>query len=437
MTVTIAIIVFYLLVPAVLIWLTTRFKALNKIGVVVLAYIIGLIIGNIGILPKAGPALRGLTIASGSASLSKSQIQELLAAGTITSSDVIANQISSVVDLLMSISILIAIPLLLFSFDLKNWTKRAGEAVKSMILGLISILAAVVAGFFIWKNVLPESWKISGMLVGIYTGGTPNLAAIATALNVNPNTFIIINTYDLILGALCLFFLMTVAQRLFNLILPKFKKSENDVRENISGNMETEISEEFDSCGSYRELFRKENVLPLLFVFLLSLVVVAISYGLGSIVTKTAQMTVIILSITTLGILLSLIKRVNHIKYTFQLGMYFIYIFSLAVSSTADLKSMLQIEYLDLFLYVMLTVFGSMIIHVLLSKIFKVDADTTIIAIVALTYSPPFVPAVAASIRNKELIISGLTVGILGYVIGNYLGVSVAYILKGFLINSL
>ena len=51
-----------------------------------------------------------------------------------------------------------------------------------------------------------------------------------------------------------------------------------------------------------------------------------------------------------------------------------------------------------------------MVIHVGLSKIFKVDADTTIIAITALTYSPPFVPTVAGAIKNKNVIISGLAI---------------------------
>jgi uncharacterized membrane protein len=72
-----------------------------------------------------------------------------------------------------------------------------------------------------------------------------------------------------------------------------------------------------------------------------------------------------------------------------------------------------------------------MIVHVGLSRIFKVDTDTTIITITSLTYSPPFVPAVAAAIRNKEVILTGITNGIIGYAIGNYLGVFIAYILKG------
>ena len=44
---TIVIILFYLIFPALLIYLGTRFPIINKIGVVVLCYVGGLIVGNI------------------------------------------------------------------------------------------------------------------------------------------------------------------------------------------------------------------------------------------------------------------------------------------------------------------------------------------------------------------------------------------------------
>ncbi|HKJ44104.1 MAG TPA: DUF819 family protein, partial [Sunxiuqinia sp.] len=132
------------------------------------------------------------------------------------------------------------------------------------------------------------------------------------------------------------------------------------------------------------------------------------------------------------GLVCSSVKSINRIEKTFQLGMYFIIVFSLAVASMGDLRSMFQIDFLNLFLFVALAVFGSMIVHVFLSWIFKVDSDTTIITITALTYSPPFVPVVAGVLKNKDIIISGLTVGILGYAFGNYLGIIVAYLLNGF-----
>ena len=40
--------------------------------------------------------------------------------------------------------------------------------------------------------------------------------------------------------------------------------------------------------------------------------------------------------------------------------------------------------------------------------------------------SPPFVPMIAGALNNKEIVVSGLTVGIMGYAIGNYLGVLIA-----------
>jgi len=69
---------------------------------------------------------------------------------------------------------------------------------------------------------------------------------------------------------------------------------------------------------------------------------------------------------------------------------------------------------------------------VALAALFKIDADNVIIVSTALTCSPPFVPVVAGALHNKEIIISGLTVGIIGYAIGNYMGIIMAQILSFF-----
>jgi uncharacterized membrane protein len=58
------------------------------------------------------------------------------------------------------------------------------------------------------------------------------------------------------------------------------------------------------------------------------------------------------------------------------------------------------------------------------------DADTVIILGSALICSLPFVPVIAGALKNREIILTGLTVGIAGYAVGNYLGVLIAFILK-------
>jgi len=77
--------------------------------------------------------------------------------------------------------------------------------------------------------------------------------------------------------------------------------------------------------------------------------------------------------------------------------------------------------------------FGSLLLHIVLAKIFRVDADDFLITTTGFVYSPPFVPVVAAALKNKDVILTGLATGIIGYVIGNYLGVAFGMWLGSFL----
>jgi uncharacterized membrane protein len=70
------------------------------------------------------------------------------------------------------------------------------------------------------------------------------------------------------------------------------------------------------------------------------------------------------------------------------------------------------------------------VIHTLVSKLTKVDRDTHMVAITALVYSPPFVPVVAAVLKNKQVIMTGMLVGIAGWIIGNYAGIGFAYLMQ-------
>jgi uncharacterized membrane protein len=37
---------------------------------------------------------------------------------------------------------------------------------------------------------------------------------------------------------------------------------------------------------------------------------------------------------------------------------------------------------------------------------------------------------VAAALRNKEVVVPGMIIGVVGYAIGNYLGVAIAYLVR-------
>jgi uncharacterized membrane protein len=416
-------ILFYLTFPLVIIYLCKKWPILKKLGSIVLAYGFGLLLGSVGILPKGGEAYR--IALQGRASLPKQEVQALLNSKTITEVDQYVNTIASTQDILVSVVVPLAFPLLLFSLNIKKWLRFAKEGFISMILALISVVSIVASGYFIFRNVVPDCWKVAGMLVGVYTGGTPNLVALKVALGVDPNLFIMTSTYDMIVGAVTIIFFITIGPRLFRAILPPFKHIGN-------GEDFTQATAEAESFEDFTGMIKKGVFLPLVKAFGIAIMIFIISVGISFLFPKEAQMVVVILSITTLGIIASLIRWINKIEKSFQLGMYFILVFSLAVASMADLGVIFSIGFLGLFMFVTWAYFGSLFLHLLLSKIFKVDADNFLITTTAFVFSPPFVPVVAGALKNKDVIITGITVGIIGYVIGNYLGVGLGYFLKGF-----
>ncbi len=372
----------FILLPVAVIYFEGRYSIVKKIGAVLICYAIGLLIGNLGMLPDGAAKYQ---------------------------------------DMLTTITIPLALPLILFSIDVKSWLRRMRSAFTAFITGMISVLAIVFIGFFIFHGKLENSWQVAGMLVGVYTGGTPNLAAMKTALDVSQELYILTHTYDLIFSAIYLVFILSVGQRVFLWFLPAFKPSEHAVKVD-----QLNLEEEYES---YSGIFKKDIFWPLAGALGLSVAILGISYGISLLVPEDYSLAAVILLITTFGIAFSFVPRVKRIRKTFQLGMYLILIFSLTVASMADISKLSHISF-SLFYYVAFAVFGSHVIHVALARIFKVDADTVIISTSALICSPPFVPVVAGALRNREVILTGMFVGIAGYAIGNYLGVIVAYVLR-------
>jgi uncharacterized membrane protein len=420
----ILLVIFYFTFPLVIIYMCKKWSGLKKLGSIVLAYGFGLFFGSIGILPQGSDSYR--LALQGKAALSDTEMQALLSAGKISQNDSYVNSIATAQDMLVSIIVPLSFPLLLFSLNIRRWLRFAKEGFVSMILALISVVIIVSSGYFIFKNVVPESWKVAGMLVGVYTGGTPNLVSLKIALGVDPNLFVMTSTYDMIVGAVTIIFFITAGPKIFRSILPPFKHN------NGSTEVSDEIIAEAESFEDYSGMFIKGRILPLLQALGLAILIFIISFGISLLLPKISQMVVVILSITTLAILASLITWVNRIEKTFQLGMYFILVFSLAVASMADLGVIFSIGFLGLFAYISFAYFGTLFLHIILSKIFKVNADDFLITTTAFVFSPPFVPVVAGALKNKDVIITGITVGIIGYIIGNYLGVGLGYFLKGF-----
>ncbi len=384
MLVTVLLIAFYLLFPALVIWLGERRLAfVDKVGAIIVCYAVGLVLGNLRLIPASAAGLQ---------------------------------------DTLSSVMVPLALPLMFFSLDMGRWRRTGGRALLSFLLEVVAVLVVSVAGFFVFRRGIgPEASKIAGMLNGVYTGGTINLAAIGAALQVDHTMYVAANTSDIVVSALYLLFLVTVGQRVIGLFLPKYKPPAAPA---------AGVTVEVEDYRSYTGIFRRERLFPLLAAFGAAVLIAAAGFSLTLVLPGQWGTIGAILAITTLSIAASFLRPLRRVKQTHQLGQYFILVFCLVVGSTADITKLLAAAP-SVIGYVTVTVFGSLILHVALAAIFRIDTDTMIVTSVAGICSPPFVPMVASALKNRDVILPGVVTGLVGWVVGTYLGIGVSTLLSG------
>lgn len=373
-----------LFTPLLILWLTWRFPLLNKAGTIIIAYVIGCVLGLTGLIPDT-PKIH--------------KLQTDIATYTIP----------------------FAIPLLLFSADIKSWTKLAPSFIKSTLLGILGCCIAIVIGFLVCHGGDKETYAaIGGMLTGLYTGGNANLASIKVALGVDDTVYIITSAYSTLLSAVYLIFVIIFGKRVLRLILPDFQGE----RLKVNG----EIPEKSYEHELFYGLFRKKHLPTLGKSLALTVIIIAIGAGIALLCPKDMFQTIFILSISTLAIIASTNKRVRNMERTFEAGTYLILVFSIAVASQVNTGTIGNIDP-RIFLFISIATLGSLLMHVLLSALFRIDTDTTLASSISLICSPPFVPVVAGAVKNKAIIGPGIAVGLFGYAVGTYVGFLLAKLL--------
>lgn len=368
---TIVLAVFFVVAPAGVLWACRKVKFLGKIGPVLLLYILGVIVANIHVLPESAASLQ---------------------------------------DSLSSILVPLAIPMMLFACNFKNFSAK--QTLYSFIIGVLSVVAVVLGSYFLFENQLgPEAPIMAASLTGQYTGGAGNLAAIKMMLNLDNTTFVLLSTCNLIVSFFYLMFLMGGGIKLSR----KFVGVTTTTSDRIN-------KDEYFDDNPYKDFAKKKSIIQLLKVLGAAAVITVASLLFAKLFKEDYFMIVLILTLTTISIILSFCKEVKTWDKSYDAGMYLIYIFCLVMASMADLSKLDFMSSLYVLLFQAIIIFGSFFLTLLFAKIFKLDADSAVITSDTLINSPICVPMIAASMKNRNVIITGITNGIAGYAVGNYLG---------------
>ena len=375
---------FYLATPAVVLWFCRRLPLLGKIGPIMVLYAVGMIVGNAFILPSEMLVLQ---------------------------------------ELLPNVMVPLAIPMMLFGCSFSR--SELALQFKVCISGFLSVVVAVVGGYLLFGSKVPEGAAVGGIISGMYTGGTINAAALQTIFQIDSFTFTLVNSYDIVISFLYFVFLFSCGIRLFRRLF-----GEKSRREELQGEEFIADSMTEQKRAPYAGLFTRQGLKELGAIVGVTLGVVALSGGVAFLVPEGWFMVVFILMLTTLGVALSFVERVRNMERSYDIGMYLIYVFSLAIASMADFSKLDISEGVNLIAYMFFAVFVSLFVHAIICRVLKVDADSMTITSVAFINSPPFVPMVAAVMQNRKALITGLGAGIVGYALGNHLGVIVAQLLS-------
>lgn len=377
----------YLLIPALIVIACQKFSILDKAGVVVLSF--------------------GLGIA--------------IAAGLDLSLFFENDTITAVQKDVSEISIAIALPLLLFSISVKSALSMAGDTLKGMALALLSVIVISTLGALLFKDQVADVWQVAGMSVGAYTGGGPNMAAIKTAIDGKESIFVTMVTYDILFSAIYLIFVMSVGQRVFGLFLKKYSHK-NEAEEIDYAGMEHLADE---TANGYKKLTTIKLIPQTLISLVSSGIVVGLALFIASLVPDTYKSTTTIVGITSLGLAASFIPQVRNLANSFQMGMYLILVFCFTMGTMTDISIFTDID-LGLASYISFILLGSLIMQAILCKIFNIDTDTFLITSSAAIMSVPFIPVIAGALKNREILLPGFAAAIIGYAVGNYLGIIVA-----------
>ena len=252
------------------------------------------------------------------------------------------NYDKGLVETVASVLVCIAIPLVLFGFEMKSLKRLAKKTALSF--GLVCVSAVIVAttAFLITKSFLPDAAELTAMSIGLYIGGTPNLLAIGSALLGSGHEAIVLaNTADLFVGGLYFLFLLTAAKPVYSFVLDgkKRKKQKSEAgnaaeeadfpKENTASEESSQedkqllsVTNEYDFSVVERS---KKSVWRLVGVVGLAIACFGAGVGLELIINGNLSGSLFILiTVSILGIAFSFVRPVRETKGSYQVGQYLI-----------------------------------------------------------------------------------------------------------------
>jgi len=319
-----------------------------------------------------------------------------------------------VYDLIFSYFIPLSIPMMLLGSNITRIIREGGKLLVAFLIGALGVILGSFLAFYL-IDLGPDSGNTAGVISATLIGGSMNFIATGEILN--------FSTHPLFSAAIAVDNFAANAYILLMFAVPSMAfLARFFVKPKVENTQETAKNPNDETYPITLERIA------------ISVLIAALVAGAGSLISDLIQkvystrMSTSILIITVLAVLLANFfpNRLKKLEDTaFAIGLWMMYIFLAAIGASTNLTDMLHVGPAVLGFYLII-MFFHFIFLVSLSRLFKFDVYEVIISSAANIMGPSVAAPMAASLGQKKLITPGILVGILGYVIGTFVGVSIA-----------
>jgi len=311
-----------------------------------------------------------------------------------------------------------AIPLLLLKADLRRIIPETGGMLIAFLFGTLGTVTGVLVG--VWLLPLGESSsQLAGIFSATYIGGSMNMAAVAGVVGIDATLYSASVAADNVVGV---FYLGILA------VMPAYGLLRRFIPSKIMNDADSLEQQHLDLHEKIQDDRARFDLMHVCFSLSLSLIICATGYFIAE---SLGIKTYAILFITAITVLIANLfpRQLQKLQADYDLGMLFMYIFFVAIGASADIALMID-SALILALFTIIIIFFHMITILAGGKLFKLDLAEIVIASNACAMGPATAVAMAASKRWKVLMAPSVMLGVFGYVVANFIGVSLASFLS-------
>lgn len=323
-----------------------------------------------------------------------------------------------VYDTVAGLLVPMAIPLLLLRADFRTIFSEAGPMLLAFVIAALATVVGAFVGVFL-VDMGPQEAGIAGSITSSYIGGSLNFVATAEAVGIKDSSIYVASISADAVGAV-IFLLLLMSMPAIGYIrraMPSdFIDRDPDATVPDSGD---------DQAGQTKpfELGKASTGLAL------SLVVCAVSFAITALV-RIESLFILVVTAVTLLVANFAKPLVRQVESDFEIGTLFMYVFFVTIGASANLDEVLGAA-LPIIAFIVVMVLVHLGLLVVIGRLLRLDLAEVLIASNACILGPAPAAALAASKGWQPLVAPGILVGMFGYAIATFIGVSISAVLGG------